>query len=142
MFDLHGKHLDRTWDARLARLLLVHPWLGLLAGAVLAVVTGILTLWPAPEPYPPRIFSPDKIYHFVAFFSIVFLVVATGPRRWIWVAPLAIAFGGVIELIQPHINRTGTWYDFAANTAGVAAGVWLGHRAHGWLHDRLAAARR
>jgi len=142
MFDLHGKHGEQTWDARLARLLLVQSWLGLLAGALLAVVVAYLTLTPVAVPIEPDGRHVDKLYHFVAFAALVFPVIATAPRRWVWAAPLAVAFGGAIELIQPFVNREAEWLDFLANNLGVAAGVWAGFRAHQWMHERLAAARR
>lgn len=141
MFETHesGAARHQTPPVALMRRL---PQLGLVAGGGAAVLIGALTLTPVSVPYAATLVSIDKLYHFVAFAGLVFPVVATGPQRWLWVAPLAIAYGGAIELIQPHLNRTGTWADFFANTLGVAAGVWLGHRAHRWLHARLAAASR
>jgi VanZ family protein len=34
-----------------------------------------------------------------------------------------IAWGGVIELIQPYVNRHASLLDLAANTAGIAFGL-------------------
>lgn len=118
------------------------PGLGLAAGAVLAVIIGLLTLTPAPVPYDAKFVSIDKLYHLIAFAALVFPVIATDSRRWIWAAPLAIAYGGAIELIQPYVNRTGTWEDAIANTVGVAIGVWLGRRAHRRLVARLGVPVR
>jgi len=39
---------------------------------------------------------------------------------------LYICLGGVIELIQPYVNRYGEWLDFIANTAGVLIGSGFG----------------
>ena len=35
-------------------------------------------------------------------------------------------FGGVIEMIQPYVNRYGEWLDFFANTIGVIFGFFVG----------------
>ena len=36
-----------------------------------------------------------------------------------------IGYSGLIELIQPYVNRYGEWLDMLANTAGVVCGVAL-----------------
>jgi VanZ family protein len=139
MFDSHRKSTPgRDFRGRHAPLLRRLPKLGLLASAFLAVVIAVLTLWPAPEPGEGRIFSIDKLYHFVAWAALVFPAIATGPRRWAWVVPAAIVFGGAIELIQPFVNRTGLWSDFIADIAGALVGLWLGRKAHRWLKARFA----
>ena len=35
-------------------------------------------------------------------------------------------FGGVIEIIQPYVNRNGEWLDFFVNTIGVILGFFVG----------------
>ena len=39
---------------------------------------------------------------------------------------LYICLGGVIELIQPYVNRYGEWLDFIANVTGVLIGSVFG----------------
>ncbi len=41
-------------------------------------------------------------------------------------APLYITYGGVIELIQPYVNRYGEMLDFGVNTLGVVIGSIIG----------------
>jgi len=36
-----------------------------------------------------------------------------------------IAYGGLIEMIQPYVNRYGEFNDFLANGAGAVLGVLL-----------------
>lgn len=89
----------------------------------------VLTLMPA-EGLPDAPGS-DKLHHFLAFGALVFPVVATRPRAAIWAVPLAIGFGGAIELIQPHVGRHGEWADAAVNAGGAllgAAAATLLHR--------------
>lgn len=113
--------------------------LGLGAGAIVAVLIAYLTLTPVPDPGESHIFGLDKLYHIIAFAVLVFPVIATGPHRWIWLVPLAIAFGGAIELIQPHVGRSAEWMDFLANGVGVGIGVWLGRLVHRRLPARAVA---
>ena len=142
MFDSQKKYVDQQGDR--ARVVSALPWvarLGLFAGAVLAVVIAYLTLTPVPEAAELEFRGIDKIYHMIAFAALVFPVIATGPHRWIWMVPLAIAFGGAIELIQPYFDREANWLDFVANGVGVAIGVWSGRVAHRWLEAWIARPR-
>ncbi len=118
------------------------PQLGLAAGAVLAVVLTYLFLAPVRPPSSMKGMGLDKVFHFLAFAALVFPMIATGPRRWVWVVPAAIAYGGAIELIQPHFGRDADWYDFVADILGVATGTLLGLAAARWLKARKLAALR
>jgi VanZ family protein len=140
MVDVRGRVRTRQEDRR-AGLLRWLPRLGLVAGGVAAVAIAYLTLAPVPVPYQGRVVGIDKIFHAIAFAGLVFPVVATGAHRWVWAVPLAIAFGGAIEIVQPHVGRSGMVADFLADVLGVAVGAWLGYRVHRWLHARLAAVR-
>jgi len=42
------------------------------------------------------------------------------------VLPIALLFGGAIELIQPYLGRGGELADFAADAAGIVFGAALG----------------
>ncbi len=109
--------------------------LGLVAGFILAAVVGVLTLTPVPAPQVPQGFQFDKVYHLIAFAAVVFPVIATGPRRWVWVVPLAMVYGGAIEIIQPYVNRERELMDFVANCLGVMLGTLAGFR----VNRRLSA---
>ncbi len=103
--------------------------------ALIALAIAVATLTPAPQmPAGPP--GSDKLHHFVAFGGLVFPAIAAAPRRLLWLSPLAIAYGGAIELIQPHVGREGEWGDFLANTAGVAIGTAAGIAAHRVLRRR------
>lgn len=52
------------------------------------------------------------------------------PKVAWWAVVAPILMSGAIELAQTYLttNRSGEWFDFAANTAGVllaAAGAWV-----------------
>lgn len=91
--------------------------------------------------------SVDKGVH-AGLFAVLVLLCLRAPRsRHAAVSAQAAlimalgctAYGGGLELLQmlPALGRRGDWNDFAANTAGVAAG-WAWHR---WRagRDRRAA---
>lgn len=85
-----------------------------------------LSLWPLKE--LPSVPGGDKLHHFVAYASFALLAVF---RREGWsgillVAIGAITLGGVMEIIQPYVNRHGELEDFIANGAGVMIGITLG----------------
>jgi len=108
--------------------------LGLVAGMIVALLIAAMTLTPLPAA-PSMAGGIDKVYHFLAFATLVFPLILTDSRRWTWVVPLAIVYGGAIELIQPSVGRSAEWLDFGANVTGVLAGAALAEI----LHDRLRA---
>ena len=90
--------------------------------SVLAFVIGWLTLTPS-TPTPPVIALTDKAYHFIAFAGLVLPVALLSVNSLAWLIPVAFVYGGLIELLQPHVGRSGEMADLAANALGLAAGV-------------------
>ena len=90
----------------------------------LLLVIAFLSLYPLPK--LPEFQGTDKTLHLVAYF---FLALPSGlkkPNKWVLFIFLFIIFGGVIEMIQPYVNRYGEWWDFFANTIGVISGFFVG----------------
>ena len=82
-----------------------------------------LSLWPLDSlPSAP---GSDKIHHLIAYAALVFPVALRQPNRWMWFVVFFIGYSGLIEVIQPYVNRYGEWLDMLANTAGVVCGVVL-----------------
>lgn len=91
----------------------------------LAAVIGVLTLMPvAFVPEGPD--GVDKIYHALAFAALVFPTASLRPRLLWAVAPLALLYGAAIEIIQPHVGRSGEVADLIADGLGVVFGIGLG----------------
>lgn len=113
-------------------------WSGLALGFLAALVIAAVTL----TPIPPGAITDgfDKVYHFLAFAVLIFPLILTDSRRWIWAVPLSIAYGGVIELIQPSVGRSAEWLDFGADVTGVLAGAALAEILHDRIRDRFFAA--
>lgn len=89
---------------------------------LLLIITG-LSLWPLDSlPSAP---GSDKAHHLIAYAALVFPVALRKPNRWIWFVGFFIGYSGLIELIQPYVNRYGEWLDMLANTTGVVCGVAL-----------------
>ena len=96
-------------------------WLNL--GATLLVCIRALSLHPLNT--LSEVPGSDKTHHFVAYAALAFPTALRKPRRW----PLIIfgfaLYGGLIEMIQPHVNRYGEWVDLLANACGLLLGVVL-----------------
>lgn len=102
---------------------------GRLCALLLAGIIGYVLLTPLVAPLPD-VPQGDKLLHLVAFAALVLPLAVTDPRNWAWALVLAVAYGGMIELIQPHVNRQAEWGDFLANSLGAALGVILGRALH------------
>ena len=91
-------------------------------------VLAILALSIAPTNTSETISSLDKIIHFFAFLAITYLLWAAYklPRPLISSILLLSLFGLFIELLQHFVpTRIFSLYDFAADIAGIIAGVFL-----------------
>lgn len=85
----------------------------------------VLSLYPA-DSLPP-VPGTDKTHHFIAYAALAFPVALARPKMWLLMIAGLLAYSGVIELIQPFVNRYGEWLDLAANAGGLLTGVLLAH---------------
>lgn len=90
----------------------------------LFVIIAILSLWPLD--HLPEVPGSDKTHHLIAYMTLMFPVALRRPRYWLVIGLVVIALSGLIELLQPYVNRHGEWLDLAANTAGILGGGVLG----------------
>lgn len=93
---------------------------GVMLSVIFLLLTTVLSLFPADElpPFP----GTDKTHHFIAYAAIMLPITLKYPRYWGLFGVFVIAYSGVIELIQPYVNRYGEWLDLAANSGGVLLG--------------------
>ena len=89
-------------------------WYGFLLGWL---VISLLTLSPAEQ--LPEVPGSDKTHHLIGFGGWVLLCSLGALKRLLWMSLFILFWGGVIELIQPYVNRFGEWLDFGANSLGV-----------------------
>jgi len=122
-------------------------WLWWLMGWVLIVGTVNEELqprvWKAVE-----IFSNDKAMHCTGYFLLtVWFSGVVRRSRYLVMGASLIAFGGALEIAQGlmHIGRTADWFDFLANSVGVALGLAAASLGLGnwmlWL-EKLVRARK
>lgn len=91
---------------------------------ILWITITILSLSPLDE--LPSVPGSDKTHHFIAYAALMLPTALRQPRYWLWLGVTYIAYGGLIELLQPYSNRYAEWLDFAANSGGVVLGALLG----------------
>lgn len=98
-----------------------------IAAAVLALlVATVLFLAPMPDEGESRLpDGADKVAHFLAFLLVATPFFVARLRLWPLIAVVLIAYGGVIELVQPHFGRTAELADVIANSAGVLTALPL-----------------
>lgn len=80
------------------------------------------SLWPLPElPVPGN----DKTHHLIGYCCLALPVAIRQPKGvYYWFVGFAVA-SGLIELIQPYVNRYGEWLDLAANCTGITLAMLL-----------------
>jgi VanZ family protein len=81
-----------------------------------------LSLWPAA--HLPTVPGTDKTHHFIAYAALILPTALQKPKNYLLLVLTFITFSGMIELIQPYVNRYGEWLDMLANTLGLFFG-WL-----------------
>lgn len=94
------------------------------------VAAAILVLALIPMPVAPSVPGSDKTHHFIAFAALVLPAALFHPRALWWALPLAVVEAGLIEIVQPHVNRMREWADFTAGVRGALAGAAAGLALH------------
>ncbi len=94
-------------------------WISLTLFSLTAITT--LSLWPLEN--LPSVPGNDKTHHFIAYAVLMFPVALRKPNNWKLIGLFFISYSGVIELLQPYVNRYGEWLDMAANTTGLVCGL-------------------
>jgi hypothetical protein len=97
-------------------ILIRNHWVSLTILILLSITC--LSLWPLNdfESVP----GSDKVHHLIAYAALMFPTALRKPPYWVLYGLLFLAFSGVIELVQPYVNRYGEWADMLANATGVA----------------------
>jgi hypothetical protein len=85
------------------------------------VVISILSLWPLEN--LPSVPGSDKTHHIIAYAILMFPVALRKTNYCKLTVIFFIAYGGVIELLQPYVNRHGDWLDMVANIVGLVCGL-------------------
>ena len=108
--------------------------------SVWAGITWLSLIKSVPVPLMGEIPLADKWGHMLAYLVFALCMACDGyrvrlPARaiYLWATVLPVAYGGLIELIQPHFPpRTGEWTDWLADCIGVAVGLAIFGLYHLW----------
>lgn len=90
--------------------------------ATLAAVT-LFSLLPLPA--LPSVPGDDKTMHLIAYAALMFPAGLRRPKGIVLIFLFFVLYSGMIELVQPYVNRYCEWLDLAANTLGLACGLLL-----------------
>ena len=71
----------------------------------------------------PEAPGSDKTHHLIAYAALACPTSLRKPKRWKAIIIIFSLYSGLIELIQPHVNRYGEWMDFLANISGLLIGI-------------------
>ncbi|EPF7979296.1 membrane protein [Vibrio variabilis] len=96
-------------------------WL-LLTALIVTAIT-ILSLYPLDN--LPSVPGTDKTHHFIAYGALAFPVALARPEKWLLFILGFLVYSGVIELVQPYVNRYGEWLDLGANGLGLFVGILI-----------------
>jgi len=94
----------------------------LLTLLVLATISA-LSLWPLES--LPSVPGSDKTHHLIAYAVLMFPAALRKPKHWKMIGLLFILYSGIIELLQPYVNRYADWFDMLANTTGIVCGLLI-----------------
>ena len=90
------------------------------ATVIIAFAIGLATLTPVET--LSNVSGSDKLYHSISFASLTLPIAIIRPNAMWIILCLSIAFGGVIELLQPLVNRNCEMADFLADAIGAISG--------------------
>ncbi|MDN3685561.1 hypothetical protein QW180_26385 [Vibrio sinaloensis] len=65
-----------------------------------------------------------KLTIFIAYGALAFPVALARPEKWLLFILGFLVYSGVIELVQPYVNRYGEWLDLGANGLGLFVGIF------------------
>lgn len=94
------------------------------ASLVMLTIVTIASL--IPLPVLPDVPGSDKTHHLISYALVMLPIALHKPRFWFLFALGIVLWSGVIELVQPFVNRYGEWLDLRANLSGVLIGCMFG----------------
>ena len=88
------------------------------------IIITFLSLYPLQE--QPNIPGSDKIHHLIAYSALTIGVGLRRPTNYLLIIMFFSFYSGLIEIIQPYVNRFGEIEDFLINNLGIFVGLTLG----------------
>lgn len=78
-----------------------------------------------PVEHLPAAPGSDKTHHLIGYCALMLPIAIRRPKYWLAFALFFIFWSGLIELIQPYVNRYGEWLDMLANACGVLIAIFI-----------------
>ena len=88
------------------------------------IIITFLSLYPLKE--QPSIPGSDKIHHLIAYAALSIGVGLRRPSNYLLIIVFFSFYSGLIEIVQPYVNRFGEIEDFLFNNLGIFIGLTLG----------------
>ena len=88
------------------------------------IIITLLSLYPLQE--QPNIPGSDKIHHLIAYSALSIGVGLRRPSNYVLIIIFFSFYSGLIEIIQPYVNRFREIEDFLFNNLGILIGLTLG----------------
>ena len=88
------------------------------------IIITLLSLYPLQE--QPNIPGSDKIHHLIAYSALAIGIGLRRPSNYVLIIIFFSFYSGLIEIIQPYVNRFREFEDFLFNNLGILIGLALG----------------
>jgi len=92
--------------------------------SLILIIITFLSLYPLKE--QPNIPGSDKIHHLIAYSALAIGVGLRRPSSYVLIIIFFSFYSGLIEIIQPYLNRFREVEDFLFNNLGILIGLTLG----------------
>ncbi len=92
--------------------------------AIILIIITFLSLYPLKQQasFP----GDDKLHHLLAYSLLTICLGLRKPQNYILILIFLSFYSGLIELIQPYLNRFGEIEDFIFNNLGLIIGFAIG----------------
>ena len=88
------------------------------------IIITLISLYPLQE--QPNIPGSDKVHHLIAYSALAIGVGLRRPSNYVLIIIFFSFYSGLIEIIQPYVNRFREIEDFLFNNLGIFIGLTLG----------------
>ena len=88
------------------------------------IIITLISLYPLQE--QPNIPGSDKVHHLIAYSALAIGVGLRRPSNYVLIIIFFSFYSGLIEIIQPYVNRFREIEDFLFNNLGILIGLTLG----------------
>ena len=92
--------------------------------SLIFLIITFLSLYPLQEQH--SVPGSDKIHHLIAYSALTICVGLRKPSNYFLIIILFSFYSGLIEIIQPYVNRFREIEDFLFNNLGIFIGLTLG----------------